>query len=71
MRLGQVSPKGLMKSYLAQRFRPLVHDRVERLECSEHPFDVVLAKVQSRRLLEPLVPHLVPQDGDANELVAD
>ena len=44
---------------------------MQRSERRKHALDVVLGKVQTRRLLETLVPHLVPQDGDADQLVAD
>lgn len=44
---------------------------MQRLEHVEHALRVVLGKVEARRLLEALGPELVPEDGDADELVAD
>eukprot|EP00982_Pelagococcus_subviridis_P015984 31441-Pelagococcus_subviridis.AAC.8 len=41
---------------------------MQRREHAKHSHDVLLAEIQLRRLLERLVPRLVPQDRDANQL---
>jgi len=47
------------------------HHLVQRQQRGQHGLHVALAKVLPRRLLQRLVPHLVPQDGHANQLCAD
>jgi hypothetical protein len=44
---------------------------VQRFQGSEHRIDVVVAVEQARSLLQAFVPELVPQDGDADELLTD
>lgn len=44
---------------------------MERFERREHGVDVVVTVEEARRLLEALVPELVPQDGDPDELLRD
>lgn len=43
---------------------------VQRLEDTKHAVGVVLGEVEARSLLETLCPQLVPEDRDADELVA-
>mmetsp|Transcript_13522 Transcript_13522/g.28909 ORF Transcript_13522/g.28909 Transcript_13522/m.28909 type:complete len:454 (-) Transcript_13522:2570-3931(-) len=49
----------------------LLHHVVQGQQRVEHALHIALTKVQPGRLLQALVPHLVPQDGHADELVAD
>lgn len=44
---------------------------VQRFQGSEHGVDVVIAVEEARCLLQAFVPELVPQDGDADELLTD
>lgn len=44
---------------------------MERFERRKHGLDVVVAVEEPARLLEALVPELVPEDRDADELLAD
>lgn len=44
---------------------------VERLESRKHGIDVVVPVEEPGRLLESLVPELVPEDGDSDELLTD
>lgn len=44
---------------------------MKRLEGRKHGVNVVIPVEESRRLLEPLVPELMPQDSDTNELLTD
>lgn len=44
---------------------------VQRFQGSEHGIDVVIAVEQARSLLQAFMPELVPQDGDADELLTD
>lgn len=44
---------------------------MQRFQSSEHGIDVVIAVEQARGLLQAFVPELVPQDGDADELLTD
>lgn len=44
---------------------------VERLESRKHGINVVVTVEEPRSLLESLVPELVPEDGNSNELLTD
>lgn len=46
------------------------HHGVKRLEHSKHALDVPLTEVQTWRLFQALVPHLVPQDRHSDKLLA-
>ena len=68
--LVQVAPVRLRKRRLTQRLGAALEQIMQRSERRKHALDIVLGKVQTRRLFETLVPHFVPQDGDADQLVA-
>ena len=44
---------------------------MERLESRKHGVDVVVPVEEPGRFLESLVPELVPEDGDSDELLTD
>mmetsp|Transcript_8693 Transcript_8693/g.19663 ORF Transcript_8693/g.19663 Transcript_8693/m.19663 type:complete len:205 (-) Transcript_8693:5297-5911(-) len=59
----------LHESHLLQCFCALPFQYVmQRREHRHHALDILFTKVQARRLLQRLMPRLVPDDGDANEL---
>ena len=69
VRLLELAAVHLHEGNLVQRLRAeALDDVVQRREHPEHPVHVLLPEVQLRRLLERLVPRLVPQNGDANQL---
>ena len=70
VRLGQLAPVRLHKGDLLERRGALpLHHLVQRQQRREHRLDVGLAKVEARRFFQRLVPGLVPEDGDADELL--
>ena len=69
-RLVQIASVGLQEGALLARRRSAVHHGVQHVERLEHAAHVLLAKVELGRLLETLVPHLVPQNGHAYQLLA-
>eukprot|EP01137_Pigoraptor_chileana_P037294 Opistho-2@34173 len=68
--LVKVAPKCLIEGNFPQGLGSFLEALVQRLELCKHALNVVLAEVESRRLLKPLVPHLMPQNGDADEFLA-
>ena len=72
VRGGEVCPVRLHEGRLAQRHGPRRGDHlVQRQQRREHAADGALPEVLPRRLLEARVPHLVPQDRDADELARE
>mmetsp|Transcript_11217 Transcript_11217/g.19663 ORF Transcript_11217/g.19663 Transcript_11217/m.19663 type:complete len:278 (+) Transcript_11217:507-1340(+) len=49
----------------------LLHHVVQRQQHGQHALHIALPKVETRGLLQALMPHLHPKDGHANELLAD
>ena len=69
VRLAELSAVGLHEGNLVHRLRAqALDDVVQRRQHAEHAVDVLFAKVQLRRLLERLVPSLVPQNRNAYQL---
>lgn len=60
----------LVERGLFERLRPPLHHGVQGLQHGKHALHVALPEVEARRLLQALVPHLVPQDGHADQLLA-
>ena len=68
---GEVDTVCCLERHFAQSLRSTLHHLVQRIQDCEHPIDVALSEVQPRGLFEALVPHLVPQNRDADELLRD
>ncbi len=69
-RIVQVASVRLQEGALLARRRTAVHHHVQHVERLEHAAHVLLAKVELGRLLETLVPHLVPENGHTDQLLA-
>mmetsp|Transcript_32711 Transcript_32711/g.92785 ORF Transcript_32711/g.92785 Transcript_32711/m.92785 type:complete len:201 (+) Transcript_32711:1420-2022(+) len=71
VRLLELPSVGLHKGDLLEGAGPLLlHHLMQRDERVEHALHIALPKVEPAGLLQRLMPHLLPQDGDADELVA-
>ena len=56
---------------LAERLWSLAEHLVQRLQGRQHAFNVMVSEVKTRSFLKTLVPLLVPQHRNTDELVAN
>lgn len=66
--LGPPAPY-LIKGRFLQRLGAPFHHRMQGLQHLKHAFHIPLPEVQTRRLFQAFVPHLVPEDGHADQLL--